>query len=75
SDVFILDAHRGRGLSKWLMEVILAHPDLQNLRRWSLTTRDAHGLYRQFGFAPLSKPERHMEILDAGVHEEKSDHS
>ena len=72
SDVFIVDAHRGRGLSKWLMEIILAHPDLQNLRRWSLTTRDAHGLYGQFGFTALAKPERHMEMLDADVYERGS---
>jgi GNAT superfamily N-acetyltransferase len=50
-DVFVLPAHRGRGLSKWLMETMLAHPDLQRLRRWNLATRDAHGLYRRFGFA------------------------
>jgi GNAT superfamily N-acetyltransferase len=49
-DVFVLPAHRGRGLSKWLMETMLAHPDLQGLRRWNLATRDAHGLYRRFGF-------------------------
>jgi len=50
ADVFVLESHRGRGLSKWLMACILAHPDLQGLRRWMLGTRDAHGLYRQFGF-------------------------
>jgi GNAT superfamily N-acetyltransferase len=49
-DVFVLPAHRGRGLSKWLMEAMLAHPDLQGLRRWNLATRDAHGLYRRYGF-------------------------
>ena len=51
-DVFVVPAHRGRGLSKWLMETMLAHPDLQGLRRWNLATRDAHGLYRRFGFEP-----------------------
>ena len=50
ADVYVLEAHRGRGLSKWLMECVLAHPDLQGFRRWVLLTRDAHGLYRQFGF-------------------------
>ena len=63
SDVFILKSHRARGLGKWLMEVILGHPDLQKLRRWSLATQDAHGLYRQFGFKPVANPERMMEIL------------
>ena len=60
-DVFMLASHRGRGLSKWLMEVVLAHPDLQGFRRWVLLTRDAHGLYRQFGFTPIAAPERYME--------------
>ena len=71
SDVFILESHRGRGLGKWLMEVILGHPDLQNLRRWTLATRDAHGLYRQFGFTPLAKPERFMEILDMDIYKKR----
>ncbi len=60
-DVFVLDEYRGRGLSKWLMEVIVSHPDLQNLRRCVLATRDAHGLYAQYGFNPLVHPERWME--------------
>ena len=60
-DVFILNEFRGRGLSKWLMETIVSHPDLQGLRRWLLATRDAHGLYSQFGFGPLRFPERLME--------------
>jgi GNAT superfamily N-acetyltransferase len=62
ADVFILETHRGKGLSKWLMEYIMAHPKLQGLRRFSLATRDAHSLYAQFGFKPLSKPESIMEI-------------
>ena len=62
SDVFVLEAHRGRGLSKLLMEAIVSHPDLQGLRRFALLTRDAAGLYRQFGFRELEKPEMHMEI-------------
>lgn len=54
ADVFILPAHRGKGLSKWLMEVIHAHPEVQNLRRWMLGTKDAHGLYGQFGWTKLT---------------------
>ena len=63
-DVFVLESHRGRGLSKWLMECIVKHPELQGLRRWTLATRDAHGLYRQFGFGAPAHPDRQMEILD-----------
>lgn len=62
-DVFVLEAYRGQGLSKWLIQTIRAHPDLQGLRRWSLATLDAHGLYRQFGFTPISKADRWMEIF------------
>ena len=68
ADVFVIEPHRGRGLGKWLMECIRSHPQLQGLRRWSLITRDAHGLYKQFGFRPLSQPERHMEIFDPDVY-------
>jgi len=60
-DVFILPAYRGVGLSKWLMQTINEHPELQGLRRWSLATADAHGLYSQFGFTELSRPDRWME--------------
>ena len=60
-DVFVLPDYRGHGLSKWLMECILAHPDLQGLRRWVLATLDAHGLYSQFGFTALKFPDRWME--------------
>lgn len=60
-DVFVLESHRGRGLSKWLMERVFAHPDLQGFRRWVLLTRDAHGLYQQFGFRAIAAPERYME--------------
>lgn len=60
-DVFIIEEFRGRGLSKWLMTTIVAHPDLQNLRRWVLATRDAHGLYEQFEFSSLKFPDRWME--------------
>jgi GNAT superfamily N-acetyltransferase len=60
-DVFILEEYRGKGLSKWLMDVIISHPDLQGLRRWILATRDAHTLYEKFGFDGLRFPERWME--------------
>ncbi len=60
-DVFIIDEFRGQGLSKWLMETIVSHPDLQGLRRWILATRDAHGLYEKFGFHALTFPDRWME--------------
>jgi GNAT superfamily N-acetyltransferase len=60
-DVFILPDHRGLGLSKWLIQTIMEHPELQGLRRWSLATADAHGLYRQFGFTQINRPERWME--------------
>ncbi|HLJ87514.1 MAG TPA: GNAT family N-acetyltransferase [Candidatus Angelobacter sp.] len=62
ADVFVLESHRGKGLSKWLMLCIKGHPELQGLRRWSLVTRDAHGLYRQFGFNTIKNHERWMEI-------------
>ena len=61
-DVFIVNEYRGRGLSKWLMETIIAHPDLQGLRRWVLATRDAHGLYEKTGFGQLVHPDRWMEL-------------
>jgi len=60
-DVFVLDEFRGQGIGKRLMEVIVADPRLQNLRRWVLATRDAHGLYEQFEFSGLRYPERWME--------------
>ena len=62
ADVFILEPHRGKGLSKRLMQFIFAHPDLQELRRFMLATKDAHGLYEQFGFAELSNPAHFMEL-------------
>jgi len=67
-DVFVLDTHRSLGLGKWLMECITQHPALQGLRRWILTTRDAHGLYSQFGFTPVKYPERFMERQNADVY-------
>ncbi|MBI4853357.1 MAG: GNAT family N-acetyltransferase [Acidobacteria bacterium] len=69
ADVFILPSERGKGLSKWLMETIKTHPKLQGLRRWMLATRDAHGLYKQFGFEPIANPERLMAILNSNVYE------
>jgi GNAT superfamily N-acetyltransferase len=66
-DVFIHEDYRGQGIGKWLMETILAHPDLQGLRRFLLATRDAHGLYSQYGFTPLQNPERWMEKFDPPV--------
>jgi GNAT superfamily N-acetyltransferase len=63
ADLFILKEHRGRGLSKWLMRLIVEHEDLAKLRRLLLLTSDAHGLYSQFGFTPLGAPARFMEIL------------
>jgi len=68
-DVFVLESHRGRGLGKWLMECITQHPALQNLRRWILTTRDAHGLYAQVGFTPVKSPERFMELHQPNIYE------
>ncbi len=64
ADVYVLEAHRGQGLSKRLVATVQSHPDLQGLRRFVLATADAHGLYAQFGFRPLSAPERMMEIRD-----------
>ena len=60
-DVYVLEPHRGRGLSKAMMRAVLAHPRLQTVRRFTLATRDAHGLYAQFGFKPVAKPESQME--------------
>jgi len=68
ADVFIIEDYRGRGLSKWLMGVIMSHPDLQGLRRMILATKDAHGLYKQFGFSPLINVDRWMHILDPDVY-------
>lgn len=69
SDVFVLEAWRGQGLGTWLVECILAHPDLQGLRRWLLATLDAHDLYRKSGFVPLVNVERWMELRNPGTRE------
>jgi GNAT superfamily N-acetyltransferase len=68
ADVFVLPEHRGHGLSKRLMEAVLAHPDLQGLRRWMLATADAHELYRRYGFTALSQPDRFMQRHDPDVY-------
>lgn len=61
ADVFVIESYRGRGLSKWLMECILRHPDLQDLRSFLLVTKDAHGLYARYGFHPLDDPSKYMK--------------
>jgi GNAT superfamily N-acetyltransferase len=76
-DVYVLEEHRGHGLSKAMMAMATSHPKLQGLRRWNLVTHDAHGLYKQFGFKELAFPERHMErtvpdIYKRSVSEPKS---
>ncbi|NBD11709.1 GNAT family N-acetyltransferase [Corallococcus sp. Z5C101001] len=70
-DVFILESHQGQGLGKRLMEAVMAHPDLQGLRRFLLATRDAHSLYARHGFTPLKSPERFMERHDPDVYRRK----
>ena len=70
-DVFVLPEARGRKLGEFLVECVVTHPELQNLRRWVLLTRDAHGLYRKFGFTEMAKPERSMERWDPKVYERK----
>jgi len=68
ADVFVLPDHRGQGLATWLVGTALTHPDLAGLRRLLLATRDKHELYARFGFAPLARPERFMEIHDPDVY-------
>lgn len=70
ADVFVLDEFRGRGLGKWLIKVIIDHPQLQGFRRWVLATKDAHALYRPFGFDDLKRPERWMERPDPKMQEQ-----
>ncbi len=72
-DVFVLKPYRGRGLSKWLMECVIAHPALQGLRRFVLVTKDAHGLYEKFGFTPLADPSGYMHIHDPSVYQTNPD--
>ena len=68
ADVFIVELHRGKGLSKWLMHEVMAHPDLQGLRRLLLLTSDAHSLYAQFGFIEIGNSWRFMEVLNPDVY-------
>ncbi|HEY0957199.1 MAG TPA: GNAT family N-acetyltransferase [Roseateles sp.] len=67
-DVYVLDAHRGRGLATWMVQALMAHADLQGLRRFMLFTKDAQPLYAPHGFAPLATPERGMEIVKPGLY-------
>ena len=71
ADVFIDTKFRGSGLSKWLIETILKHPDMKGLRRIMLATKDAHGLYEKFGFTGLTKPERWMQINPPDIYKNK----
>jgi GNAT superfamily N-acetyltransferase len=72
-DVYVLETHRGRGLSKAMMAMAVSHPRLQGLRRWNLVTLDAHGLYEQFGFTPLANPERHLERVVPDIYKRMAD--
>jgi GNAT superfamily N-acetyltransferase len=67
-DVFIIEEYRGKGLAKWLMEVIMNHKDLQGLRRWILLTRDAHELYKKYGWKEIASADRWMEIHKPNVY-------
>jgi GNAT superfamily N-acetyltransferase len=67
-DVYVLEEHRGHGVSKQLMAHVMQHPDLQGLRRMMLATRDAHGLYTQYGFTALTAPDRIMEIVRPDIY-------
>lgn len=68
-DVYVLEAHRGKGLGHWMVECVMTHPELQDLRRFTLATRDAHGVYAAFGFTGLKAPERMMERHDPKVYQ------
>lgn len=70
-DVFVLESYRGRGLSVWLMRVVMGHPELQGLRRWILATRDAHRLYEKVGFTTLNIPERFMERWQPDLYKQR----
>ena len=67
-DVYVLQAHRAQGLADWMVQSLLAHPDLQGLRRLMLFTRDAHPLYARHGFQPLATPDRGMEVVRPGLY-------
>ncbi|MBD1576581.1 GNAT family N-acetyltransferase [Vibrio sp. S11_S32] len=68
ADVFVLEEHRGKGISKWIMKNIIDHPNLQGIRRMALATSDAHGLYKEFGFKALNSPESFMELHQPDVY-------
>jgi GNAT superfamily N-acetyltransferase len=68
-DVYVLEKHRGRGVSKAMMAMAMAHPKLKGLRRWSLVTKDAHGLYERFGFVSPAQPERYLELTDPDIYQ------
>ena len=68
ADVYVLESHRGHGLGIFMVETLLAHPELQGLRRLHLVTREAASLYRRFGFTPLAEPGRHMELVRRGLY-------
>jgi N-acetylglutamate synthase-like GNAT family acetyltransferase len=70
ADVFVIESHRGLGLSKQLMSAVVAHPDLQGLRKFMLTTNDAHGLYQQYGFTPVEQPELLLQIARPDIYGE-----
>lgn len=72
ADVFVVEAHRGNGVSKMIMDEVIKHPQLQGLRRFVLGTRDAHGLYEKYGFTPLKAPDRWMEIHNPDVYVQKT---
>jgi GNAT superfamily N-acetyltransferase len=71
-DVYVLEEYRGQGLGKWLMKEVLSHPDLLGLRRFVLVTSDAHGLYKQFGFGPLERPQAYMEIIRPEIYKREA---
>ncbi len=68
-DVYVLEAHRGKGLASWLMQCVIDHPDLQGVRRFCLFTKDAHKLYERFGFAPMLNTDRYMEIFRPTIYQ------
>ncbi|MGV3541183.1 MAG: GNAT family N-acetyltransferase [Rufibacter sp.] len=71
-DVFVLEEHQHKGLAKWMVQALQAHPELQGLRRWMLATADAHPLYAQCGFTPLAQPERFMQVHKPAVYQSAS---
>ncbi|HTQ28979.1 MAG TPA: GNAT family N-acetyltransferase [Puia sp.] len=73
ADVFIDEGYRGRGLSVWMMEIIMSHPRLQGFRNWQLATRDAHGLYEKFGFRKMDNPDRIMRKNDPDIYTRKKE--